>query len=158
MRRKDREVTDFEQIKAIIENCEVCRLGMFDGEFPYIVPMNFGYEFIGQCLILYFHCASEGRKIEILKENRNVCFEMDCGHKLITGDLACDYSYNFESIIGKGTASLINDYDLKIAALNILMENYSDMTEFKYQKAYVDRIAIIKVECKEYTAKKLVNK
>ena len=42
MRRKDREITDFDEMMKIIAKCDTCRLALFDDEFPYIVPLNFG--------------------------------------------------------------------------------------------------------------------
>lgn len=44
MRRKDREITDFDEIVAIMRKCDVCRIAVNDGDTPYIVPMNFGLE------------------------------------------------------------------------------------------------------------------
>jgi len=75
MRRSDREVTDVDEKLGIVARCKVCRLGMIDetvgpGE-PYIVPLNFGYEYVDGVLFLYLHGAGEGRKINILKNN---CF------------------------------------------------------------------------------------
>lgn len=62
MRRKDREVKNPEQIRKVLEACKVCRLGLLDGMIPYIVPMNMAYDFDGEKLVLYFHCAKEGKK------------------------------------------------------------------------------------------------
>ena len=89
MRRKDREVVDQKEIMRIIDKCKVCRIAMQDKAGLYIVPMNFGYTYEDSQLVLFFHSAKEGRKISALKENRNVCFEMDCEHQLITADVAC---------------------------------------------------------------------
>ncbi|MCI9135355.1 MAG: pyridoxamine 5'-phosphate oxidase family protein, partial [Lachnospiraceae bacterium] len=40
MRRKDREITDFQEILEIIRKCDVCRIALNDEEFPYMVPLN----------------------------------------------------------------------------------------------------------------------
>lgn len=82
MRRDDREVKNMEEIQEILDTCKVCRLGMADGSRIYIVPMNFGYEFEGDSLILYFHGAGEGRKLELIRKNPEVGIEMDCRHEL----------------------------------------------------------------------------
>jgi nitroimidazol reductase NimA-like FMN-containing flavoprotein (pyridoxamine 5'-phosphate oxidase superfamily) len=66
MRRKDREVTDMNEIIEIIKKCDVCRLAFFDKEYPYIVPLNFGYSYDGAKLELYFHGANAGKKLELL--------------------------------------------------------------------------------------------
>ena len=77
MRRKDREVTDLGAIERIIGDCKVLRLGMVDGRRPYVVPLNFGFDLRGGVLELYCHSAPEGRKVEVLRRNPEVCFEMD---------------------------------------------------------------------------------
>ena len=55
MRRKDREVTEIREIIEIIEKCDVCRLALFAEQYPYIVPLNFGFIYDGAMLTLYFH-------------------------------------------------------------------------------------------------------
>ena len=69
MRRKDREVKDLNTIKEIISKCEVVRLAMCEDNIPYIVPLNYGYEFDGNNLVLYCHCANSGKKLDINCEN-----------------------------------------------------------------------------------------
>ncbi len=88
MRRQDREVKDFDKITATIEGCDCCRLGLNDDGQVYIVPMNFGFKVQNNNIVLYFHGASEGRKIDILKRNPHVGFEMDTGHHLNEADIA----------------------------------------------------------------------
>ena len=74
MRRKDREVTTVDGIKEILDSCKTACIAMVDGGAPYVVPLNYGYEIKDGNLIMYFHCAKEGRKIDILKRNNKVCF------------------------------------------------------------------------------------
>ena len=83
MRRSDREIKDFDEIIEVINKCDVCRLAINDGDYPYIVPMNFGFNIEDGKVVLYFHCASEGKKLELLRKNNKVAFEMDCGHEFI---------------------------------------------------------------------------
>jgi hypothetical protein len=82
MRRKDKAVSDASGINAIIEISMVCRLGLVDGDKPYIVPLSFGY----QDHTLYFHGALKGRKIDLLKENPNVCVEFDIAVEALKND------------------------------------------------------------------------
>ena len=72
MRRKDREVTQKEELIEILDSCKTACIAMIDGDIPYNVPLNYGYEFKGDDLILFFHCAKEGRKIDIIKNNNRV--------------------------------------------------------------------------------------
>lgn len=68
MRRKDREITDFNEIMNIINKCDVCRLALFDEDYPYIVPLNFGVDKEDDQLYLYFHCANQGKKLDLLNK------------------------------------------------------------------------------------------
>ena len=76
MRRHDSAVTEITDIESIISCSDVCRIAFADNDIPYIVTMNFGYTG-GENPCLYFHCAPEGRKIELIGKNNYVCFEMD---------------------------------------------------------------------------------
>lgn len=75
MRRKDREITAFDEIMKIIAKCDTCRVAMFDETFPYIIPLNFGTDLDDNQLYLYFHGAKIGKKIDLMKRNKNVSFE-----------------------------------------------------------------------------------
>ena len=77
MRRKDREITDFNEIQKIIDACEILRLGLADGDFPYIVPVNFAYTVTDGQICFYIHGAVAGRKYELLCRNPVCSFEMD---------------------------------------------------------------------------------
>jgi len=152
MRRHDREVTDISELLAIIEACKVCRIGMQDGQGIYIVPLNFGYEYVDGNLTLYFHSAREGRKIDAIAHNAAVGFEMDCEHRLIEGATACKYGFSFKSIIGNGTASLVEEIDEKKRALGLLMRHQTDK-EFAFDDRMADGVTILKVEVTTFTGK-----
>ena len=77
MRRKEREVTDFNSILEIIDECRIMRIGLADGDFPYIVPLNFAYTVSGKQLDFYIHGALSGRKYELMKRCGKCSFEMD---------------------------------------------------------------------------------
>lgn len=107
MRRKDREITGRENIEPILQACKVCRVAMTgpDG-WPYVIPMNFGYTWDEDGLTLYFHGGVKGKKIDSLKADPRICFELDCEEGLTgEGDLACRYSYAFSSIVGTAGSS-----------------------------------------------------
>ena len=99
MRRKDREITDFNEMIEIIKKCDSCVLALNDGDFPYLVPMNFGMDVEDEQLYLYFHCASEGRKLELIQKDPRAAFEMDCEHKLILEEQEMSCSMKYASII-----------------------------------------------------------
>ena len=148
MRRKDKEITDTEAIVSIIRRSTVCRLGMSDDGQPYVIPMSFGY----QDGAVYFHCAPEGRKIEILRKNPRVCIEFDVDCLLKTGDSACKWGFHFNSAIAFGVAAIIEDSTEKQAVLDIIMRQYSGDV-FMYSESALDKIVVIRVNVTELTGK-----
>ena len=102
MRRKDREITDFDEMMKIIAKCDTCRLVLFDDEFPYIVPLNFGTDVEEGQLYLYFHSAKVGTKLDLIRKNNKVTFEMDCEHNIIMYDERMSCTMGYESVIGHG--------------------------------------------------------
>ena len=144
MRRKDREVTELCDILSILDKCKVCRVAMVDDGMPYIVPLNFGYSCDNGVTVLYFHSAFQGRKIDIMRKNPNVCFEADCSHKLTEGETACDFGYLYESVIGEGTIAFIEDDEEKAAALNRIMLHQTGR-EFKFKADMMKSVAVYKL-------------
>lgn len=155
MRRSDREVTNIEDIEEIIKKCDVCRLALANDNIPYIIPMNFGYTLSEGKLALYFHCANVGKKLDMIRINSNACFEMDCSHKLITGETACDYSMEYESIIGNGIISIIKDNDHKSMALNTIMKKYSAIENAIYEDKMLNAVTVFVLEAADFSAKRL---
>ncbi|MGE5627889.1 MAG: pyridoxamine 5'-phosphate oxidase family protein [Solirubrobacterales bacterium] len=152
MRRKDREITDMAEMLKVLDKCKVCRVGMKDKDGLYIVPLNFGYSFENNELVLYFHSAKEGRKISAIMENNSVCFEMDCEHSLITADTACGYGYSFKSIIGNGKAEFIEEAEEKKRALSILMKHQTGM-DFTFDDKMAGSVAVFKITSNSFTGK-----
>jgi len=150
MRRKDQEITDINAIEDIIRKGQVCRLALSENGRPYIVPLCFGYKENN----LYFHSAREGKKIDILRKNKNVCFEIDIDQELVKGKKACNCSMKYRSVIGFGKAEIVEDIDLKRRALNIIMQNYFEGF-FKYSEESLKNILIIRVEIESMIGKKL---
>ena len=81
MRRSEREESDINVIEEIINKAEVCRIAFAVDNMPYVVPMNFGYT-SNPVQRLFFHCANEGRKLEMIRKNNYVCFEIDIDHQI----------------------------------------------------------------------------
>lgn len=155
MRRKDREITDFSKMTEIMKACDCCRLGLVDENEAYIVPMNFGFEAIGNNLVLYFHCAKKGRKTDILLNNLTATFEMDTKHVLTTGEAACDYSFLYQCIMGKGTVEFVTESSEKIYALNKIMKHYTSKDLWDYEKEMLNQTNVFKLfvegwSCKEH--------
>ena len=148
MRREDKEINDVAVIDDILSNAVVCRLGLCAENRPYVVPLCFGYKDDA----LYFHCASGGKKLDILRKNNNVCFEVDIDYKIINADQPCDWGMKYKSVIGFGKAVFIEDIESKRKALDVIMQQYSKKS-FEYPEKTIKNTAVVKVEIKSMTGK-----
>ncbi len=153
MRRKDREVKDFEVIKQIIDECEIIRIGLCDDDmYPYIVPMNFAYEIEGEQIYFYLHGAMAGRKYELMKKNGVCSFEMDCGHQMELIYSAKDVTMRYKSVMGKADIEFLEGDD-KVKGIEVIMNRDERTRDFEYNKTVVPRTAVIKLKVTEYTGK-----
>ena len=153
MRRSEREITDINEIERILNEATVCRLALVDGEAPYIIPMCFGYTLEGDQLVLYFHSATQGKKIDLIKANNNAAFELDRMGEIIRGDVACSFSVAYECITGRGTLDIINGIE-KLTGLNSIMAKYdSAQHEHKYSEQSLNNVAILKLTVDEFCCK-----
>ena len=148
MRRKEKKITDNKQMEQILAQAQVCRLAMVDQGQPYVVPLNFGYG--DGCL--YFHSAPEGRKIDVIKADPRVCFEVDELIKMNKAAAACDWGVSFKSVIGTGTARILDTPAEKKAGLDIIMAHYSGRS-FDYPEKMLAKTAVIQIHIHEMTGK-----
>jgi len=154
MRRKDKEIIDINEKLEIITKCKVCRLGLSENNYPYIVPLNYGFSYDDGKLVLYFHCATEGKKIDIIKKNNNACFEIDCDTKLIEGENPCNYGYEFRSIIGFGKISILDTKAEKIDGLNYLMKQQTGKdAKYEFNEDELNNVLVFKMPVEEFTGK-----
>ena len=153
MTKRELQVTDLNEIKAILDNAKVLHLGMaVDGE-PYVVPMNYGYEMDGEKLTLYLHSAVRGKKLDMMQANSRVFFEMDCDRKPFEGEKPCQYGLAYSSVMGCGTATIVEDVEEKMKAMSILMKTQTQK-DFTFNERLVSIVAVIRIDVSEYTAKK----
>jgi uncharacterized protein len=152
MRRKEREITDIREIEAVISSAKVCRIAFANDNVPYIVAMNFGYKG-GDHKKLYFHCAREGRKLEMIRKNNYVCFEFDIDHHLHKGETACDFGMRYRSVIGYGRMTIITVDDEKKEGLDSIMLHYSEEKDFSYHRTVFDRTILLRLDILEMKGK-----
>ena len=148
MRRADMEIKDRAEIDAVIRCCKVCRLGLCAEGEAYIVPMCFGYD--GEAL--YFHGAEKGKKIDMLRENPRVCFEFDVLDEVAGSEKACDWDMHYRSVIGFGTAELLDDTAAKEEALQSIMSQYTKKA-FTFPEKMVQHTCVIRVTIESVTGK-----
>lgn len=150
MRRKEKQITDPDLLQDIIHKAKVCRIALADNNIPYIVPVCFGHR--DGCL--FFHSAPEGRKIDMLRSNPTVCFEMEVDTEVVRGERPCKWTMQYQSLIGYGKASILEQPQAKKEALDVIMDHYGAGPELEYREAAVDKIVIVKIEVQSLTGKK----
>jgi uncharacterized protein len=149
MRRPEREITDRELIDDVLRRGQVLYLAMCDGDMPYVIPLSYGFD--GEAL--YVHCAPEGRKLDILRRASQVCFAITPDHEVIRGEKSCGWSVRFRSVVGEGSASVVDDPEEKVRGLDALMRQHGgaggDYTAEAVAQTAVLRIAIISLSGKQ---------
>lgn len=156
MRAKEREVTNLDQIFEIVRRCSVVHVAMIDHGKPYVVALNFGYERRGDMLVLYFHSAYEGRKMDALKENPSVFFEMDCAGELVRGsrENPCAYSWRYESVTGSGQVEFVEDPEEKAKALGCLIRHLgNEEGTFEFPQAALKKTCVYRICSTDFTGK-----
>lgn len=150
MRRKDKEITDKNEMESIINDNTVCRLGLSENDTPYIIPLNYGY----QTGVLYFHSFKAGKKLDIIKNNAQACFEISDTIKVLEAEAACDFGTRYKSVLGSGTIEIVTDETEKIEGLNIIMQHHTRKARWEYGERAVKNVVILKMTIKEMTGKK----
>lgn len=153
MTRRERQVTDRDEIIEILDKSKVVHIGMIDGDEPYVVPMNYGYVLEDDRLTIYLHGAKRGRKIDVMAKNPKVFFEMECDITPFEGDVACKYGITYASIMGRGLATMVEDVEEKKKALSVLMKTQTGK-DFAFEDKMTTFVSIIRIDALEFTAKK----
>ena len=152
MTKRERQVTDKNQILRILDTAKVLHLGLAVDNEPYVVPMNYGYTEEDGKLVLYLHSALQGRKLNMIRENPRVFFELECDQAPFEGEKPCQYGLVYSSVMGRGTAGIVEDVEEKKKAMAILMKTQTQK-EFSFDDKLVSIVAVIRIDVGEYTAK-----
>ena len=154
MRRKEREVTDKNRIIQIMKSNKVCRLGFVDEDSVYILPLSFGLLEEDEQLTLYFHSAMDGKKVGLIAQTDVVGFEMDGAYELIAGDEEEHCTVKYQSIIGKGKLSIVEEAEEKNKGLSSLMaQHLGERANWKFPQDLVDRTLVFKIEITKMSCK-----
>jgi len=152
MTKRERQVTDPVEIRRILDTAKVLHLGLAVNDEPYVVPMNYGYTEEEGKLVLYLHSALRGKKLDMMGANPNVFFELECDRMPFDGKLPCQYGMVYSSVMGRGTATLVEDVEEKMKAMSILMKTQTGK-DFTFNAQLVSIVAVIRIDVEEYTAK-----
>jgi len=152
MTKRERQVTDEKQILAILDAGKVMHLGLAVDNEPYVVPMNYGYTYENGKLVMYLHSALRGKKLDMMRANPKVFFEIDCDWMPFAGEKPCQYGLAYSSVMGRGTATIVEDVEEKKQAMSVLMKTQTGK-DFTFNDELVSIVAVIRIDVAEYTAK-----
>ena len=152
MRKRERKITDETMIRDILDRAQVIHLGLSDEGQPYVVPMNYGYVLEDGKLTIYLHGALEGYKYEVMEKNPRISFSIECDVKPFEGRVACQYGTVYSSIMGKGTAVLVEDIEEKKQAMSVLMKTQTGK-DFTFDEKLVSIVRVIRLDITEFSAK-----
>ena len=152
MTKRERQITDPDQITNILDTARVLHLGLAVNNEPYVVPMNYGWCMEEGRLVVYLHSALRGKKLDMIRANPNVFFSLECDLMPFEGQVACQYGLAYSSVMGRGTARIVEDVEEKKKAMAILMKTQTGK-DFTFEDRLVSIVAVIRIDVSEYTAK-----
>ena len=145
-------ITEEKQILDILDSAKILHLGLAVDNEPYVVPMNYGYTFEDGKLVVYLHSALQGKKLDMIRANPRVFFEMDCDRLPFEGKVPCQYGISYSSVMGRGSARSVEDVEEKMRAMSILMKTQTGK-DFEINERLVSIVSVIRIDVSEYTAK-----
>ena len=152
MTKRERQITDEAQIMDILDKGKVLHLGLAVDNEPYVVPMNYGYTHEDGKLVIYLHSAVRGKKLDMIRANPKVFFEIDCDLVPFESELPCQYGLAYSSVMGKGIARIVDDVEEKKKAMSVLMKTQTGK-DFTFEDRLVSIVAVIRIDVEAYTAK-----
>jgi uncharacterized protein len=150
MRNDKKEIKKKRIIAEILLKSNICRIAMMDVDVPYIVPVNYGYNDVDNSL--YIHSGVEGKKIDLLRKNKKVCFEIEYQSTIIPDKEPCGWSTKYRSLIGYGSASIITEPEAIVRGLDIIMA-HQGVKKCKYEEKHFPNLVIIKISIEVMTGR-----
>jgi nitroimidazol reductase NimA-like FMN-containing flavoprotein (pyridoxamine 5'-phosphate oxidase superfamily) len=152
MRRKDREITDAAELRGILERAVSCRVALADGDQPYLVPLSFALD--GADVVL--HSARAGRKLDILRRNPKVCFEVEEGVSVRLAPEPCDVGMAYRTVVGFGVAEEVEDAVEKARLLAVLSAKYmGGAVPAGFPERELARTVVLRVRVRELYGKRV---
>ena len=127
MRRNDRDIRDMGEIFDALQRCDTVRIGIQGDKYPYVVPVSFGAERENEQIVLYFHCAKQGMKVDLINHNSYVCVESDRFIK--TEEIRNGITARYESVIGFGKCEFLSSEEEILHGLQVLTSHYGYDTQ-----------------------------
>lgn len=150
MRRNDRKITDSAEIDDILKKALFGHLGVCDGGEPYVLPLNFG---ISEGAI-YFHCATEGRKLDVLRRNPKACFQVEIDTELVASTRTCGWGMLYRSVVVSGVVSVVESLEEKSRGLTALMRKCAgDSFSHDFTEQELAAVAVLRLDPVSRTGK-----
>ncbi|MCU4176911.1 GNAT family N-acetyltransferase [Carboxylicivirga sp. N1Y90] len=153
MQKANQEIKDKAVIENILQSSTICRIAMLDGEKPYLLPFNYGYSEN----TIYIHSANKGKKLDVLRKNPHVCFEIDQSVSLVKNQIACKWATTYQSILGYGNIELLTVAKQKEDALNIIMQQHGAESISIFNPKHIDALTILKLNITQLSGKQSSN-
>jgi nitroimidazol reductase NimA-like FMN-containing flavoprotein (pyridoxamine 5'-phosphate oxidase superfamily) len=153
MRKVNQEIKDPKVLEEILSAAIICRVAMLDGDLPYIVPFNYGYK--EGCI--YIHSAQEGKKINLIQQNKQVCFEVEENAEIAKGEKACTWTTRYRSVVGYGTMEILSDDQSKQQGLEVIMAQHGAPELIEFNPKNLNRLVILKLSITSLTGKQSSN-
>ena len=156
VRRQDRICEDQALLTALLDQAEMMHVAMNDEPFPHVVPLSYGYEFVGETLKFYFHGAAAGRKVALWKKNPNVAFSIAApGPVNFAEDPVCHTGQDFLSILGQGVMRELPQQE-RHHAVEMIMRRYAHDNEktWTFPPAMLAAMGIYEMEVVTMSAKR----
>jgi nitroimidazol reductase NimA-like FMN-containing flavoprotein (pyridoxamine 5'-phosphate oxidase superfamily) len=153
MRKVNQEIKDKNVLEEILSAAIICRVAMMDGDLPYIVPFNYGYS--EGCI--FIHSAPEGKKIDLLRHNNQVCFEVEDRAEIVKGEKACNWTTRYRSVVGYGTMEILSDDQSKQQGLEVIMAQHGAPELIEFNPKNLGRMVILKLSITSLTGKQSSN-
>ncbi|TFH06543.1 MAG: hypothetical protein E4H14_10660 [Candidatus Thorarchaeota archaeon] len=152
IRRKEKAIESREEMITIIEKSKYITIAMCQDNVPYLVTLSHGYDREKNCI--YFHCAREGKKIDILTENKTIWGQAIEDHGYADG--ACDHLYATTQF--KGQVTFIEDVKEKEYALRLMINSLEpypqSVIENQINEKSVQRVHIGRIDIEYMSGKK----
>lgn len=153
MRKANQEIKDKKVLEEILATATICRVAMMDGDLPYIVPFNYGYS-EG---IIYIHSAPVGKKIDLLRRNNRVCFEVEDRAEIVKGEKACSWTTLYRSVVGYGSIEILSDDQSKQLGMEVIMAQHGAPDLVDFDPGNLNRMVILKLTLSSLTGKQSSN-
>ena len=103
---------------------------------------------------LFFHGASSGRKLELMRRDPRAAFVVDIDHELITDSEACRFTMYYRSVMGTGRIRFLEGIDEKRYALNCIMKQYTGRDDWSFPDRALEAMALYALVIEEMTGKR----